>query len=120
MIVINVNRNQQGYIQSFTMDGHANSGPHGYDLVCASASSLAFGSINALEALCGLDANAMTELVDNGGYLRCKLPEDIPQETQEKIQLLLEGMLVSFQTIEAEYSKHIKINDTGGETYVKA
>lgn len=121
MIVIKVDRDTNGNIESFSMNGHAESGPYGYDLVCAGVSSIAFGSINALEALCHLNAEAITELdTKSGGFLRCVLPRVESKSTHEKIQLLLEGMLVSFHTMEANYGEHIQINDLGGGKYVKA
>ena len=40
------------------------------------------------------------------------------EDTQEKVQLLLEGMVVSLQTIERDYGEYIKItsNKAGGGT----
>ncbi len=38
-----------------------------------------------------------------------KVPKDLPAEEEEKVQLLLSGMIVSLQTIEESYSDYIKI-----------
>lgn len=106
MIDITINRNQQGFIESFTMDGHALFAEHGKDLVCAGASAVSFGTINAIHAL--------TEIVPEiqqgeDGFLSCRIPENLPNDIHSKIQLLLQGMVVSLQTIEEQYAEHIKI-----------
>lgn len=106
MIDITINRNKQGFIESFTMNGHALFANHGEDIVCAGASAVSFGMINALHALTGVVPDVQQ---GKDGFLSCHIPENLPNDIQEKIQLLLEGMVVSLQTIEEQYGKHIKI-----------
>ena len=48
MIKITASRNN-GKITSLTVKGHANSAPHGEDLVCAAVSSILVGGCNALK-----------------------------------------------------------------------
>ena len=38
------------------MTGHADYAPHGQDLVCAGTTAVVFGSINAVEELCNVQA----------------------------------------------------------------
>jgi uncharacterized protein YsxB (DUF464 family) len=106
MINITIYRNESGLIQSFTMSGHALFANHGQDLVCAGASAVSFGSINAVHELTGIIPD-----IEQGedGFLSCTIPENISEAIQEKIQLLLEGMVISLQTIEEQYGEHIKI-----------
>lgn len=92
-------------IHSFTLSGHAESGPYGYDLVCAAVSALSIGAVNAVAALC--DVKLPTKAGRKGGYLHCEIPCDLAQSTDEKVQLLIEGMIVSLQSIADEYSEHI-------------
>jgi len=106
MIHITINRTETGIIQSFTMSGHAKYADHGQDIVCAGASAVSFGTVNAIEALTGIIP--AIDLGD-GGFLHCVLPEEISAQTQEKVQLLLEAMVVSLETIERDYGKHIKL-----------
>jgi uncharacterized protein len=106
MIRITINRTETGFIRSFTMSGHADFAEHGQDIVCAGASAVSFGAVNAIEALTGVAAEVKQ---GNGGFLQCTFPENISDEVQEKVQLLLEGMIVSLQGIEQEYGKHIKL-----------
>lgn len=107
MIRVDVIRHPSGRITSFTMEGHAEFAEHGKDLVCAGATSVSFGALNAILSL--TDAKLGIEQGEDGGFLRCVVPEDLPTDKAEKVQLLLEGMVVSLQTIEREYSKYIKI-----------
>ena len=46
-------KNQSGRIHSFEMTGHADFAEHGKDLVCAGASAVSFGAVNAIIALTG-------------------------------------------------------------------
>jgi len=106
MIYITINRNESELIQSFTMTGHALFDEHGKDIVCAGASAVSFGAINAVHELTGVIPD-----IEQGedGFLSCSVPETIPEATQEKIQLILEAMVISLQTIEEQYGEHIKI-----------
>ena len=109
MIKVTIKRTAQGLIESFTMNGHASFAEHGQDLVCAGASAVSFGSINAIVAL----TNVMPEIDQggDGGFLRCVIPKDLSEDTEEKVQLLLEGMLISLETIEKDYGNYIKITN---------
>jgi uncharacterized protein len=106
MIRITINRTESGRILSFTMSGHADFAKRGKDIVCAGASAVSFGTVNAIEALTGV----VPEIEQGSdGFLRCVVPDHLSDETQEKVQLLLEAMIVSLETIERDYGKHIKL-----------
>lgn len=105
MINVTVFRNNN-HISAFELSGHAESGPYGYDLVCAGVSAVAFGAVNSIHALFELDLKV--EQADEGGYLFVSIP-NIDSTVDEKVQILLEGMLISLKTIELEYSQFIKI-----------
>ncbi|WP_100373622.1 ribosomal-processing cysteine protease Prp [Bacillus sp. FJAT-45037] len=107
MITVLVKRNANQTIKSFTMSGHADSGPHGHDLVCAGASAISFGSVNAIAALCSVELDV--DMEEEGGFLRCHVPTGLDDMTFEKVQLLLEGMVVSLQSMAEEYSAYIEI-----------
>jgi uncharacterized protein YsxB (DUF464 family) len=96
-------------INSFTISGHADSGPYGHDIVCAGVSAVSFGSVNAIEALCGVRLGVETE--DDGGFLRCIVPDNLETETDEKVQLLLESMVVSLKSIKEQYGQYIELKD---------
>jgi uncharacterized protein len=106
MIRMTIKRTKAGFIHSFTLEGHADFADHGEDIVCAGASAVSFGAVNSVIKLTGVQpAIDMRE----SGFLKCTIPENLSDEVQEKVQLLLEGMIVSLQTIEQDYGSHIKI-----------
>ncbi len=106
MIQTTIYRTESGRVQSFTISGHALFANKGNDIVCAGASAVTFGAVNSIIALTGVEPE-----IEQGadGFLRCVIPDNLPEDVQEKIQLLLEGMIVSLQTIERDYGKYIKI-----------
>ncbi|MBP2240574.1 uncharacterized protein YsxB (DUF464 family) [Cytobacillus eiseniae] len=106
MIEVTVIRNKSELIQSFTISGHAFFAKRGKDIVCAGVSAVSVGAINAVHALTGV-----TPLIEQkeDGFLSCTIPDQLSDEANAKVQLLLQGMIVSLQTIEEEYGQHIKI-----------
>ncbi len=106
MIRMTVHR-EHGKIRSFELQGHADSGPYGYDLVCAAVSAVTFGSVNAVEAL--TDSCLEIEQGAEGGFLKAVVSAE--GKTLDDAQLLLEGMMVALKTIETSYGEHIKIID---------
>ena len=104
MINIHVNRTTNGEITSFSMSGHAEAGPYGYDIVCAGASAVLFGSVNAILGL--TSERPDIDYDDDGGYFHLRSVN----VNDEQAQLILQAMLVSLQTIEDEYHDNIKLN----------
>lgn len=105
MITVIVNKEQSGRIRSFEMAGHADFAEHGKDLVCAGASAVSFGAVNAIISLTG-----KTPEIDqgsDGGYLKVTFPQST--EDEYDTQLIVQAMIVSLQTIEQDYGQHIKI-----------
>src|SRR5699024_7085268 len=106
MITVKVFR-ENNKITAFELSGHANSGPYGYDLVCAGVSAVSFGAVIASLKLWDIELHI--EQAEEGVYLYVKLPPIDDKKQQNNTQLLLEGMLVSLRTIERDYSEFIKI-----------
>lgn len=96
----------QERITSFTLSGHANFAKKGSDIVCAGVSAVSFGAVNAIMSL--TDVEPEIEQGREGGYLRCVIP-GIFRRNRKKVQLLLNSMLISLQTIERDYGKYMKI-----------
>ncbi|RLL47968.1 ribosomal-processing cysteine protease Prp [Oceanobacillus piezotolerans] len=107
MITVTVYR-EDNRITAFKLSGHAESGPYGYDLVCAGVSAVSIGTVNAVTELCHVPLEI--EQGAEGGYLYVSIPSDTDSEIMNQVQLLFEGMLVSLKSIELEYGKFIKIN----------
>ena len=51
MITVDISINDEGKVTDVIMDGHTNHGDYGYDIVCAGASAVLFGSVNAILSL---------------------------------------------------------------------
>lgn len=106
MITITITRSRDE-ITAFEISGHAESGPYGYDLVCAAVSAVSFGTVNAIDRL--FHARMHIKQGEDGGYLYVQIPQASDREVQNHVQTLLEGMLVSLQTIERDYNQFIQI-----------
>lgn len=110
MIKVQVERERKtDRIASFTISGHANAGPYGYDIVCAAVSALSIGAVNAVAKLCNVQLPIQSE--NQGGYLRCEIPNDLTESVDHDVQLLIEGMVVALKDIAKEYGKHITVID---------
>ncbi|MFJ5768483.1 ribosomal-processing cysteine protease Prp [Psychrobacillus sp. NPDC093180] len=107
MIKVIITRDQSGLIHSFEMKGHADFAEHGKDLVCAGASAVSFGAVNAIIAL--TEITPILKQKGDGGYLYVEVPSISNSEKAAQMQLILESMIVSLQTIEQDYGKYIKI-----------
>ncbi|WP_409297460.1 ribosomal-processing cysteine protease Prp [Peribacillus sp. SCS-26] len=107
MINVIFDHGADGRISSFTMSGHANFAEPGQDIVCAGASAVSFGTVNAIMALTGVEPEI--DMEGGGGFLKCAIPGALPEAAAEKIQLLLEAMLISMQTIERDYDEYMKV-----------
>jgi uncharacterized protein YsxB (DUF464 family) len=105
MINITIVRSSDKLIESVTVSGHAEYDEPGKDIVCAGVSAVTFGVANAVEELCGI---ALQVEQGESGFLRFVTPS-VDESTKEKIQFLMESMLVSLRTIEVSYSEFIKI-----------
>lgn len=108
MINITIYRLKDNRISAFTVSGHADFAEHGKDIVCAGVSAVTIGAVNAIDQLCGISASENAEM--EHGYLHYYLPDN-DEEVYEKAQLLLEGMVVSLQSISTSYGKYIKIRE---------
>src|SRR5690625_4406298 len=108
MINVTINRKEHKII-SFEISGHANSGPYGYDLVCAGVSAVSFGAVNAALELSGCELHIDQE--GEGGYLFVEIPTNVTAKQKKDIQFTFEVMYVSLKTIERDYHKFVKIKE---------
>ncbi len=107
MIKVRIDRNAKGSIVSFTVTGHAGYNDPGKDIVCAGVSAVTVGTLNAIEKLTGLELAGRVE----EGFLEAVVPELAPGETAERVQLLLEAMVVMIQSIQESYGAFVTIRD---------
>ncbi|WP_322924985.1 ribosomal-processing cysteine protease Prp [Paenibacillus campi] len=105
MIIVRMERLEDGTIHGFSSRGHAGYADSGEDIVCAAVSAITVGTVNSIEVLAGIEMKARMK----DGFLSAYLPE-LPENTaQDKIQLLLESMQVMLESIEESYGQYIQI-----------
>ncbi|MEW9700126.1 ribosomal-processing cysteine protease Prp [Paenibacillus sp. SI8] len=109
MIYVTIERLSQDLpqISSFVVEGHAEYDVPGKDLVCAAVSAVTFGTYNSIESLTGVIPIHEMER----GLMDVTIPEStrsVP-ETWNKVQLILESMVVMLQTIADNYGEYITI-----------
>ncbi|WRN61900.1 ribosomal-processing cysteine protease Prp [Staphylococcus aureus] len=104
MITVDITVNDEGKVTDVIMDGDADHGEYGHDIVCAGASAVLFGSVNAIIGLTSERPDINYD--DNGGHFHIRSVDT----NNDEAQLILQTMLVSLQTIEEEYNENIRLN----------
>ncbi|MCI9435147.1 MAG: ribosomal-processing cysteine protease Prp [Bacilli bacterium] len=94
-IKVNYHNNQ---INDIIISGHSNYDVIGHDIVCASASSIAITTINAILTL---DSEALI-YNESDGYLEIKVLKH-----DKYIDTLISNMLNLFKELEKKYKKYI-------------
>lgn len=95
---------KDNFISKIIISGHAFSNKHGKDLVCAGVSASSIGVLNALEAH-GFLENQMGMLEMNDGYIKIEV-----FESNNVIEVILETLIITLDTIEEDNKKYIKIS----------
>lgn len=95
-------RLKKGEIEKISVRGHADSAPYGQDLVCAAASAIMFGVMNAADVMFP-DACSF-EVKPN----QLSISADKPTPS---LQTCLQTALVQFKTVEESSPEHIRIQE---------
>lgn len=103
MIKIDIRRDERQRIKSFEVSGHAGYDDPGKDIVCAGVSAVTVGAVNAIERLTGIVPKARVK----SGFLSADMPPE--GVDSDRVQLLLEGMVVALEDIAGEYAKHVRL-----------
>ena len=108
MVKVNVMRDKNGYIKGFTLEGHANAGDKGEDIVCAGVSAIVFTALGSLEQLAGIRNDVLDD-----GRIEFSLPENIEGKRLEKADVILRTMIIGLEMIKSNpsYEKYISIVD---------
>lgn len=93
-------------ITKIEMNGHAEFSD-GDDIVCASASSVAFACLNGIEKVINVKFGYET----GDGYLLFVLPDDLDRQTQDKVNILTETFALYIKELEAQYPAHVKVTE---------
>ncbi|WP_028547688.1 ribosomal-processing cysteine protease Prp [Paenibacillus sp. UNC451MF] len=108
MIRITIKRRPDDRIESFRVKGHALYGDPGKDIVCAGVSAVTVGTVNSVETVLGVELKANMK----HGLLDVQVPGHLDDAVLEKVQLLLESMVVMLKSIEQSYGAYIALQDT--------
>lgn len=103
MIKIWLDRNQAGELFRLKVTGHAESGPHGQDIVCAGVSALTQTSLLGL--IHYLQHAVKYEI--KSGYLMFELEESPTEQTQAVLETLVLGLSEMAQN----YPQNIQIHE---------
>jgi uncharacterized protein YsxB (DUF464 family) len=106
MIKIKVKRSADLGLRHVTITGHAHYAQAGEDIVCAAVSGISLGMVNVIERMFGVRVYRES---DHEGVLHCQLPDGLEPAKQEKIQLLLEAMVLSLEGVAEEYPTYVQI-----------
>jgi uncharacterized protein YsxB (DUF464 family) len=99
MIEVVILRTTDQQFSKVTISGHANSAPHGKDLVCAAVSAVGVGCLNAL----GQSRNV--HVINQEGLIDIQVLQALSNEET----IILKTMVIQLRTIQDSYSKFIKI-----------
>ena len=97
MIKIEVN----DQLDHIVIKGHANHGTFGNDIVCASVSSIAITSLNAITRLDDKDIY----VIEDEGFLEVKV-----NKHDKYIDTIILNMVSLLEELEKQYKKNIKID----------
>ena len=94
-------RAEDGELRSAEITGHAGSGEYGFDVVCASVSTLAINFVNSVEKFAGYEPDLELN-EEEGGFLRVTIPTDIPPHQREMTQLFFESFFLGMAKLIGE------------------
>lgn len=86
---------------SIVINGHAMFDDYGKDIVCASVSSIAITTINAIIEF----DNTSIDVSQNDGYLKIDILKH-----NKNVDILISNMIKLFEELEKKYPNNIKIN----------
>ncbi|PTX59403.1 hypothetical protein C8P63_11299 [Melghirimyces profundicolus] len=109
MIRISLFHDGEGRLERVVLQGHAGYAEAGKDIVCAAVTGIAIGLTNASETLLGVRIHQEDVDEEEGGYLDCRLPEDLDPEKRERVRFLLEAMAASLQSVAKEYPSYVRM-----------
>ena len=85
----------------------AEDGEYGFDVVCASVSTLAINFINSIEKFAGYEP--ILELnEEEGGFLRVEIPTDIPSHQREMTQLFFESFFLGMANLSEDSAEFVQ------------
>ena len=100
-------RAEDGELRRAEITGHSASGEYGFDVVCASVSTLAINFVNSVEKFAGYEPNLELNEIE-GGYLKVEIPQDIPSHQREMTQLFFESFFLGMANLSEDSSEFVQ------------
>ena len=113
MIRISIYQLKTGSIGGFCMEGHADAGEEGYDIVCSAVSALAIGCVNSIEAL--TEAGFLEDAAEEGGFLKVILEPETADD--HDAQLLLKSLALAAGQMAESYPENLRIRHIERKNY---
>ena len=104
MISATIYEGENGYA-ACRITGHSGQAEAGRDIVCAAVSILGCTCVNALESICGIQADITA---NDDGILSFRLPE-ITAAENEKAQILMGALKQGLSDLAAEYPRNVML-----------
>lgn len=104
MTEIKITKDKSGNIVKFVIDGHSEYSEE-YDIVCSAISSVSFATLNGIEKV----LNIPFGYEKGDGYLYFVLPDNLKKEFREKVNILLDSMLLFFYDLKEQYENYVNI-----------
>lgn len=110
MISINIYKNKYDDITRYNIEGHANFGPYGEDIVCAGVSILSHTALLSLIKLGKIDKDSLDYTSDEEkGYFDINLPKKLNEEDYKKSQIVLRTFEIGVKSLVEAYPDHITL-----------
>ena len=104
MTEIRITKDKSGNIVKFVIDGHSEFSDE-QDIICSAISSVSFATLNGIEKV----LNIPFGYEKGDGYLFFVLPDDLKKDFREKVNILLDSMLLFFKDLEEQYGDYVNI-----------
>ena len=115
MINVKIGHDGSGFINRYTIKGHANYGAYGEDIICAAVSILGHTALRSLVDVCNIDESEVSYNVDDDkGYLDVNIfinPEDF---RIKNVQVVLKTFIVGIKSLVETYPENITLEYRGG------
>ncbi|MDG0820242.1 ribosomal-processing cysteine protease Prp [Staphylococcus equorum] len=111
-IIVHVNilkRTIESRIYGYEVLGHADYDDYGYDIVCASISTLIFTAINSLEGVAKYKENELSIKMAENGYMFFSLPINDEDTRLNIANIILKITFIGLSSLEKEYGRYINI-----------
>ncbi|NLW22227.1 MAG: ribosomal-processing cysteine protease Prp [Tissierellia bacterium] len=109
MIRVCLYKNNEGYIDRYSIKGHAGHDVKGQDIVCAGVSVLAQTALISLVKICGIKEDEVHYIIDEDeGILDVTLP-DLDMDIRNKTEIVLKTLEIGIISIVENYPEYVTL-----------